>query len=720
MNGHLLAVFIFATILASSAEPHLIGTWPPNPIQTGNPEAIRTIGDRAFLSLGTSGVRVVDLSNPAQPQTIAALDTPGLAVQSAGRGNIVVVADREAGFLVADITDPDRARIGRCLTTSSIYGVDIYGNYAVAAGFQEIFIIDIRDVENPVPVGSLALSGLADDVRIAGTKVYASISRYGLPMMLAIIDISDPAMPKKLSEIENSSSAALTSPSSSLKPDTAYIPAPYWVAFEVVGAVAYLLDPFSLSTWNVSDPAKPVFLAKLPSAYTEISVSGDYAFLCKRSPGALTIANVADPTAPKIVTDFAPTAASQFRKVAAFGHYVLTFASNAGLRIYNVADPLNISQAGFLDISPGITKAVGRNNLAYAAGSSDFYIFDLTNPAKPVPLSLYHLPSPSLDMVLKDNTAIVALSDGLFFLDISNPSRPALLKYITSFPHPENPEAFIDPRAVAVSGNTLYVAGGGAFSQAFFLFDISDVSNPRYLASFPWRVADSVAATGNFAYVIGWDDKSPPENILRIVDATDPLHPVLKSTTAIVSPPTAVAADGGYAYLTTQDGLVIMDVTDPAVPIRIGNLPIRPSPDEITISGQRAYLVGYTTLNEVDISAPEQPVLLSSSSTLSGSSISIANPLAFISSRYYPNYLKIANLGAPARPILTSSISPTGLRNLRLNGEADRSYQIDFATSLSAGAAWTPLPTITPTNTTHLLTAPSAEPKIFYRARVAP
>ncbi|MCP4845631.1 MAG: hypothetical protein GY901_11100, partial [Actinomycetia bacterium] len=68
-------------------------------------------GDRAYVADGISGLRVIDVSNPALPVEIGALDTPGLAYDVEVVGDLAYLADGNSGLRVIDFGPEYRAGI---------------------------------------------------------------------------------------------------------------------------------------------------------------------------------------------------------------------------------------------------------------------------------------------------------------------------------------------------------------------------------------------------------------------------------------------------------------------------------------------------------------------------------------------------------------------------------------------------------------------------------
>ena len=69
--------------------------------------------ERPTLIVGAGGgdVQVYDVSDPASPEKVASVATPGRATRVSMNGNEVFVADSEAGIAVVDVSDPGAAAL---------------------------------------------------------------------------------------------------------------------------------------------------------------------------------------------------------------------------------------------------------------------------------------------------------------------------------------------------------------------------------------------------------------------------------------------------------------------------------------------------------------------------------------------------------------------------------------------------------------------------------
>src|SRR5438552_3250638 len=82
--------------------PTLLGSYDT----PGNAYDVALSGTVAYVADGLSGIRIVDVSNPASPILLGSFDTPGDAVGIAVAGTRCYVADNSSGLLMFNIGNP--------------------------------------------------------------------------------------------------------------------------------------------------------------------------------------------------------------------------------------------------------------------------------------------------------------------------------------------------------------------------------------------------------------------------------------------------------------------------------------------------------------------------------------------------------------------------------------------------------------------------------------
>lgn len=83
---------------------------PPPHLQSNNTlQDVLIIGQRAYLSQGAGGVHVVDISSPSQPELLQIIDVPGLAKKMVLYDNLLLVAASREGLFMIDVKDRNEA-----------------------------------------------------------------------------------------------------------------------------------------------------------------------------------------------------------------------------------------------------------------------------------------------------------------------------------------------------------------------------------------------------------------------------------------------------------------------------------------------------------------------------------------------------------------------------------------------------------------------------------
>ena len=269
-------------------------------------------GDYAYIGSYANRLYIVDISSPEEMRVVAQVETPGPAVDVKVEGDLAIIAVQRAGLrlglLMVDVSDPRRPRVLAEFSDRSWQGIHnlfLDGDRAYLApiersdGVQGIFILDVSQPSEPRISGTwinenARFSNLIHDVFVDGNLAYVSDFFSGL----VILDLSDPDRPVTLSSLpfeEGIHSA--------------------WAH----GGYVYCNQEFggwerSLHVVDASDPANPVkignFRAEGPPADEIVGPHNPfvrdglvhYAYY----DAGLRIFDLADPTAPRQV-GFYPT-----------------------------------------------------------------------------------------------------------------------------------------------------------------------------------------------------------------------------------------------------------------------------------------------------------------------------------------------------------------------------------------------------------------------------
>jgi hypothetical protein len=143
---------------------------------------------------GSSGLQVIDVSNPQSFQIVGSVDTPGTATSVALSGTLAYIADDVFGLQVVDVSIAENPHMVGCVDTpGEAFGVAISGTHAFVADYSRgLQVIDITDPESPQIVGTVDTPDYAFGVDVTGTHAYVADGFSGLQ----VIDGSNPQSPR--------------------------------------------------------------------------------------------------------------------------------------------------------------------------------------------------------------------------------------------------------------------------------------------------------------------------------------------------------------------------------------------------------------------------------------------------------------------------------------------------------------------------------------------
>jgi len=236
---------------------------------TGTAYDVYVSGDYAYLADGTSGLAVIDISDPTNPGTPVYEDTTGVALGVYVSGDYAYMADYDSGLAVIDISDPTNPGTPVYEDTSeSARAVYVSGDYAYLANSASgLAVIDVSDPTNPGAPVYEDTTGIARNIYVNGDYAYLADGTSGL----AIIDISNPTNPGT-PVYETTTADAF--------------------GIYVSGDYAYRADWISglavIDISNSTNPEAPIYEDTSGTA-RNVYVTGDYAYLTDGPSGLVVI-----------------------------------------------------------------------------------------------------------------------------------------------------------------------------------------------------------------------------------------------------------------------------------------------------------------------------------------------------------------------------------------------------------------------------------------------
>jgi hypothetical protein len=548
--------------ISNPANPHCVGTY----VGSGFARRVAVSGNIAYVAEGlrlehgnyvAGDLEIIDISNPANPQRLAAYDIGGHAFSVAVSCNYVYVADFHIGLHALDISNPATPQW--------------VGTYYSA-----------RNAFNPPAVYDLTVSG-----------PHAFLADRGYPGGVEMVDISNPASPRRVGRSAGSGQVDAVAVFEN------YLCATHeWAGLQVFEIV----------------PANPQRLGKssLANAYA-VAVSGNYAYVADGpvwagtnfAGGSLSVLDISYPENPRRVGDYQTR--GYISRIVAAGAYLYvakqkglwdgTNDVDAGLDVIDVSNPASPRWVGGYRTSGYARSLAVLGNYAYLlegplwTGSnylgSTLQVLDITDPANPHSVASYLTTGDARDVAVSDNYAFVAaqpisndgtnyLGGALEIIDIINPLNPQRLvlygcqtNSINGYDRVMISDNYAHVRETIVScymdcvecdefGCNCYQWCGIEISGWVRVIDISNPANPRCVRGYhasPYTSA--IAISGKYAYIVDYQDH------LRVIDITDPPNPhVVGSNSSFMrtfAEHHAVTAANGKVFVAAgEQGLIIL------------------------------------------------------------------------------------------------------------------------------------------------------------------
>lgn len=212
----------------------------------------------------------------------------------------------------------------------------------------------------------------------------------------------------------------------------------------------------------------------------------------------------------------------------------------------------------------------GRVVLCYQNWDTDNHryisTFDGSNPSSLGDAVSYQMPGIGVNGVYK-----VDLENGYLYLVEQGAGSNGSEIHIFDWTAGPNNNAALGSYAItvydiAVSGNTVYIAGNKGGSDVLQILDVSDKSNPTEQGMIIFGNARNVAVNGNYAYVGCIDDEG-----LKVVDVSDPANPSWDGTYGQGQADFhSILVEGTKVYGREDKTLRIIDVSNSTNPTLMG------------------------------------------------------------------------------------------------------------------------------------------------------
>ncbi|HSW77346.1 MAG TPA: beta-propeller domain-containing protein [Candidatus Chromulinivoraceae bacterium] len=287
----------------------------------------------------------------------------------------------------------------------------------------------------------------------------------------------------------------------------------------------------------------------------------------------------------------------------------------------------NAIQAGGIAITGGnaAVKVRTQGNYAYTvvstAGTANFAVTNISNPAAPTIVSAITLPSSEVptNIFVSGTKAYVTCTHAtaeLVIVDITNPAAPTQVGSYT-------PAGTADGKAIFVSGTTAYFGRtSNAGVAELSILNVSNPAAPTLIGSYgPNVTIFQIYVSGNYAYLA----TSATNKGLIVVNITTPSSPTLASAFQLpnVLGGTSVTGFGTNVLVGSATTLYAISVTTPTAPSVTGSFTVIATITDldVDITNQFAFAANASTstgLQVVNIANLAAMALSKSATTTAG------------------------------------------------------------------------------------------------------
>ena len=232
--------------------------------------AVAVQSNLAYVADGSYGLRILDITDPANAKLLGTFATQGSARGVEVADGYAYLSDAVKGFFIVDVSNPANP-VQAGMVQTNVYNAALDGTHAyVAGGTNGMFVIDISTPSSPAIVGSYNTPYITvNDLTVVGTQVYMAMDdKFGR------LDIRNPVSPSSYYAV----SLADTSGSS------------IGESIHYDGTHFYLtLKDFGYSEFNVS--MNRVSRYEHAAAAKDIDVFENFAFMADGAEGLLIVDN---------------------------------------------------------------------------------------------------------------------------------------------------------------------------------------------------------------------------------------------------------------------------------------------------------------------------------------------------------------------------------------------------------------------------------------------
>jgi hypothetical protein len=532
-------------------------TNPYNPIVVGNCIAsgnflrIQVSNHIAYIADAIDGIIIFDVSEPGNPYILGSFNYDHYSISELyidnNRGYLILHSRNSPQYLlkIIDISEPNAiTELGEYEPLySHLEDIVVDGDYAyLATSYEGLLILNVANPAHITAVGTYNTQS-GTSISLSGNYAYITSSTND---GLYVVDISQPRSPSLLGTYRNGGVL------SNIVVDSNYI---YLTS-------GYFSNIEKISVLNPASPSRCAIYVGTSNTLN-LSISDSYAYLASLT--GLKIVDLTDPSHPLDLfkENIGFTIGNNIDVSGQFAYLIDSFY---GFRIINVADPANPNWIGGDDGLGGSGGIFINNNYAYIAVSSSLQIIDVTNARNPELTGTYITPGVLSNIYIRGNFAFITYNHGLSIINISNPANPLPIGNITL------PGV---PSSVFVLGDYAFIADD---YLGLKVINISDPASPISVGNFDTPgYAKDVFAIGEYVFIADYYS-------IQVINVTDPTNPTYVTHYYTPGFALGIFVSGNYIYVADDYSFLILrfsptNVEDPKnLPSSLSLSPNYPNP----------------------------------------------------------------------------------------------------------------------------------------------
>ncbi|MFH1279657.1 MAG: T9SS type A sorting domain-containing protein [Candidatus Eisenbacteria bacterium] len=444
----------------------LLGSLP----LSGSSQQVGLIGDYAYVCGGTTGLAVIDVGDPESPALVDSIPNGGNGNRStrdlARRGDILAIAEGGAGLRFADVSDPSHPVVVGSYDPADYVVSAAYsgaGHLYVTLRSTGVLVLDTSDPAAPDSVGILELPGalLLLNSGVLGSVLYVTENvGFGQPGNIHVVSLADPVRPALIRTLISGGSPSRVV----TRGNRAYIAAglggmEIYGFFENYGFLrSGVFDPHPRTEIVASSEGRIVvadeegrvwsfYLGEgevlvrgqsldLGSPVADLVMEGTVAFASL--PDAGRIARLRVPSPGAVGLDWSAEVSGAPDGLALADSVLYAALRSGGLGLFDARNADTLVSFGAFTSGGGFNlgqssaeRVFVDSGVAYVTAfetAHSLFIFDVSDPAAPAPLSTYATPYRALDVAARSGYVYLILRiDGCHVVDARNPATPVFV-----------------------------------------------------------------------------------------------------------------------------------------------------------------------------------------------------------------------------------------------------------------------------------------------------